>query len=157
MSESDEALRAIEAALARKRHPTVILAALHDLARRTRPGACRGLSAVHGDAAAMSSFWVLSGRAARGPRATGQRLSTAMQASWDMAAALAEINGVAGVLGDGWDTAPDGGGLRHPYRRFTSRLPLGAAPARLRPCPQASPGCAGRWPAPTVRSFRPAE
>ena len=46
---------------------------------------------------------------------------------------------------------------RHLYRRFTSRLPLGAAPARLRPCPHASAGCAGRWPAPTVRSFRPAE
>ena len=29
-------------------------------------------------------------------------------------------------------------GLRRPYRRFTSRLPLGAAPARLRPCPHAS-------------------
>jgi hypothetical protein len=32
LSESDEALRAIEAAPARKRHPAVILAALHDLA-----------------------------------------------------------------------------------------------------------------------------
>lgn len=32
LSESAEALRAIEAAPARKRHPTVILAALHDLA-----------------------------------------------------------------------------------------------------------------------------
>lgn len=32
LSESDEALRAIEAAPARKRHPTAILAALHDLA-----------------------------------------------------------------------------------------------------------------------------
>src|SRR5260370_7714153 len=31
VSESGEALRAIEAAPARKRHPTVILAALHDL------------------------------------------------------------------------------------------------------------------------------
>jgi Uncharacterized protein conserved in bacteria (DUF2332) len=32
LSESDQALRAIEAAPARKRHPRVILAALHDLA-----------------------------------------------------------------------------------------------------------------------------
>jgi hypothetical protein len=32
LSESGEALRAIETAPARKRHPTVILAALHDLA-----------------------------------------------------------------------------------------------------------------------------
>ena len=43
LSESDEALRAIEAAPARKRHPTVILAALHDLALAGAPGACRGL------------------------------------------------------------------------------------------------------------------
>jgi hypothetical protein len=32
LSESGEALRAIEAVPARRRHPTVILAALHDLA-----------------------------------------------------------------------------------------------------------------------------
>ena len=32
LSESDEALRTIETAPARKRHPTVILASLHDLA-----------------------------------------------------------------------------------------------------------------------------
>src|SRR4051794_29240466 len=32
LSESDDALRAIEAAPARKRHPTLILAVLHDLA-----------------------------------------------------------------------------------------------------------------------------
>lgn len=42
-----------------------------------------------------------------------------MQASWDMAMALTEINGVAAVLGDGWDTAAGSGGLRHPCRRFT--------------------------------------
>jgi hypothetical protein len=46
LCESDEALCAIEAALARKRHPTVILAALHDLAlagrarRLPRPMPC---------------------------------------------------------------------------------------------------------------------
>jgi hypothetical protein len=40
LSESDEALRAIEAAPARKRHPKVILAALHDLAS---PGVPRRL------------------------------------------------------------------------------------------------------------------
>src|SRR3977135_3253648 len=46
LSESDEALRAIEAAPARKRHPTVILAALHDLALAGRApalaAACSG-------------------------------------------------------------------------------------------------------------------
>jgi hypothetical protein len=45
----------------------------------------------------------------------------------------------------------------HSRIRFTSRLPLGAGPARLRPCPHAWPGCAGRWPASTARSVRPAE
>jgi Uncharacterized protein conserved in bacteria (DUF2332) len=38
LSESEEALRAIEAAPPRKRHPTVILAALHDLAAARRVG-----------------------------------------------------------------------------------------------------------------------
>jgi hypothetical protein len=42
LSESDEALRAIEAAPARKRHPTVILAALHDLALAGRAPALAG-------------------------------------------------------------------------------------------------------------------
>ena len=37
LSESDQALRAIEAAPARKRHPTGILAALHDLALAGAP------------------------------------------------------------------------------------------------------------------------
>jgi hypothetical protein len=36
LSESDEAMRAIETAPARKRHPTVVLAALHDLALTAR-------------------------------------------------------------------------------------------------------------------------
>jgi hypothetical protein len=44
LSASEEALGAIEAAPARKRHPRVILAVLHDLALAGRaPGACRGL------------------------------------------------------------------------------------------------------------------
>src|SRR6266540_4719829 len=44
LSESDEALRAIEAAPARKRHPTVILAALHALALAGR-AACASCTA----------------------------------------------------------------------------------------------------------------
>ena len=47
LSESDEALRAIETAPARKRHPTVILAALHDLALAGRAPA---LAAAYADA-----------------------------------------------------------------------------------------------------------
>jgi hypothetical protein len=53
LSASDEALRAIEAAPARKRHPTVILAALHDLALAGRaPALAAACAASDGDAAA---------------------------------------------------------------------------------------------------------
>ena len=54
LSASGEALRAIEAAPARKRHPTVILAALHDLALAGRaPGLAAAFSAADGGAAAI--------------------------------------------------------------------------------------------------------
>jgi hypothetical protein len=57
LSESDEALRAIEAAPARKRHPTVILAALHDLALAGRaPGLAAAYAAADGDAAAGAAI-----------------------------------------------------------------------------------------------------
>jgi hypothetical protein len=53
LSESGEALRAIEAVPARKRHPTVILAALHDLALAGRaPALAAAYAAADGDAAA---------------------------------------------------------------------------------------------------------
>jgi hypothetical protein len=52
LSESDEALRAIEAPPARKRHPTVILAGLHDLALAGRaPALAAAYAAADGDAA----------------------------------------------------------------------------------------------------------
>jgi hypothetical protein len=52
LSESDQALRAIEAAPARKRHPAVILAALHDLALAGRaPALAAAYAAADGDAA----------------------------------------------------------------------------------------------------------
>jgi hypothetical protein len=52
LSESGEALRAIEAAPARKRHPTVILAALHDLALAGRaPALAAAYAAAAGDTA----------------------------------------------------------------------------------------------------------
>ena len=55
LSESGEALRAIEAAPARKRHPTVILAALHDLALAGRaPALAAAYAAADGDAAAAA-------------------------------------------------------------------------------------------------------
>jgi hypothetical protein len=57
LSESDPALRAIEAAPARKRHPTVILAALHDLALAgCAPALARAYAAHDGDAAAGAAI-----------------------------------------------------------------------------------------------------
>ena len=56
LSESGEALRAIEAALA-KRHPAVILAALHDLALAGRaPALAAAYAAADGDAAAGAAI-----------------------------------------------------------------------------------------------------
>src|SRR4051795_5146950 len=52
LSESEEALRAIETAPARKRHPTVILAALHDL---TLAGRAPALAAADGTTGAIRS------------------------------------------------------------------------------------------------------
>lgn len=57
VSESDEALRAIEAAPARKRHPTMILAALHDLALAGRaPALAAAYASMDGDAAAETAI-----------------------------------------------------------------------------------------------------
>jgi hypothetical protein len=60
LSESGEALRAIEAAPARKRHPMVILAALHDLALAGRaPALAAAYAAADGDAAAAAAIATL--------------------------------------------------------------------------------------------------
>jgi len=60
LSESGGALGAIEAAPARKRHPTVILAALHDLALAGRaPALAAAYAAADGDAAADAAIEVL--------------------------------------------------------------------------------------------------
>ena len=60
LSESEEAMRAIEAAPARKRHPTVILAALHDLALTGRaPALAAAYAAADGDAAAFAAIEAL--------------------------------------------------------------------------------------------------
>jgi len=57
LSESDEALRAIETAPARKRRPTVILAALHDLALAgSAPALAAAYAAADGDAAADAAI-----------------------------------------------------------------------------------------------------
>jgi hypothetical protein len=57
LSESDEALRAVEAAPARKRHPALILAALHDLALSGRaPALAAAYAAGDGDAAADAAI-----------------------------------------------------------------------------------------------------
>ncbi|MGH3258269.1 MAG: DUF2332 domain-containing protein [Streptosporangiaceae bacterium] len=57
LSESGEALRAIETAPARKRHPTVILAALHDLALAGRaPALAAAYAAADGETAAGAAI-----------------------------------------------------------------------------------------------------
>jgi hypothetical protein len=57
LSESEEALRALETAPARKRHPRVILAALHDLALAGRaPALATAYAAGDGDAAAGAAI-----------------------------------------------------------------------------------------------------
>jgi hypothetical protein len=62
LSESDDALRAIETAPARKRHPTLILAALHDLALAGRaPALAAAYAAADGDAAATAAVDTLLG------------------------------------------------------------------------------------------------
>jgi len=56
VSESEEALRAVEAAPARRRHPSVILAALHDLALAGRaPALAAAYTTADGDAAARAA------------------------------------------------------------------------------------------------------
>ncbi|MBB4909816.1 DUF2332 domain-containing protein [Actinophytocola algeriensis] len=60
MSESGAALRAIEAVPARRRHPTVVLAALHDLALAGRaPALAAAYAAGDGDAAARAAVGTL--------------------------------------------------------------------------------------------------
>jgi hypothetical protein len=62
LSESDDALRAIEAVPARRRHPTVILAALHDLALAGHaPALASAYAAADGDAAAAAAIDTLCG------------------------------------------------------------------------------------------------
>ena len=57
LSESDESLRAIESAPARRRHPTVILAALHDLALAgCAPALARAYATGDGDDAADAAI-----------------------------------------------------------------------------------------------------
>ncbi len=57
LSESDQALRVIEAVPVRRRHPTVILAALHDLAVAGRaPALAAAYAAADGDAAAGAAI-----------------------------------------------------------------------------------------------------
>lgn len=82
LSESDEALRAIGAAPARRRHPTVVLAALHDLALAGRaPALAAAYATGDGDAAARAAVdtlvrltdmvVVLAGRRPPRPEETG--------------------------------------------------------------------------------------
>src|SRR3954463_6706459 len=63
LSESAEALRAIEAAPPRRRQPALILAALHDLVLAGRvPALAAAYAAADGDAAARAAIDTLLGR-----------------------------------------------------------------------------------------------
>src|SRR3954462_5083409 len=74
LSESDEALRAIEAAPARKRRPAVILAALHDLALTGRaPALAAAYAAAAGDAPAGAATHTLLRMTASGGAIAGSR------------------------------------------------------------------------------------
>ncbi len=65
LSGSDEALRALEAVPARRRHPAVVLAALHDLALAGRaPALAAAFTAADGDAAAAAAIDTLLRRTA---------------------------------------------------------------------------------------------
>ena len=73
LSGSEEALRAIEAAPARQRHPAVILAALHDLVLAGRaPALAAAYAAADGDAAAGAAIAALL-------RLTGEIAATAVR------------------------------------------------------------------------------
>jgi hypothetical protein len=73
VSESDEALRALEALPARRRHPSVVLAALHDLALAGRaPALAAAYASADGAAAAHAAVAVLL----QEPAAVGRRLRT---------------------------------------------------------------------------------
>jgi hypothetical protein len=62
LSESDEAMRALEAAPARRRQPRVVLAALHDLALAGRaPALAAAYAAADGEAAAAAAIDTLLG------------------------------------------------------------------------------------------------
>ncbi len=75
LSESEEALRAIEAAPAAKRHPTVILAALHDLALAGHaPALAAAYAAADGDAAASAAIAAPLATASSAWRCSASRL-----------------------------------------------------------------------------------
>jgi hypothetical protein len=78
LSESGEALRAIEAAPARKRNPTVILAALHDLALAgCAPALAAAYAAADKDAAAGAAIDTLTRRTGAVAAITVRRAVTA--------------------------------------------------------------------------------
>ena len=86
LSESDEGLRAIEAAPARKRSPAVILAALHDLALAGRAPA---LAAAYAAATATAADAADAATAPGAPAAAGAAIDTLLRMTDSIAAIAA--------------------------------------------------------------------
>ena len=129
LSESGEALRAIEAAPARKRHPAVILAALHDLALAGRaPALAAAYAAADGDAAAGAAIDTLL-------RMTGPVVAIAVRRPTRInETGRCAVLYPATATGNRWAT-------RH--LPCSSRVrSWEAGPSRRGPCPRSSPGSA---------------
>jgi hypothetical protein len=137
LSESDEALRAIEAAPApaRKRHPKVILAALHDLVLAGRaPALAAAYAAADGDAAAGAAIDTLLGMT-DSVVATAVRRRTRTNETGRCAVlypAIAEAARQVGANAVGLIDVGRSAGLRS----------LETGPSRRGRCPRSSPGSA---------------
>ncbi|MGY1609628.1 DUF2332 domain-containing protein [Geodermatophilus sp. SYSU D00700] len=152
LSRSPEALRALGALPARRRHPTVVLAALHDLALAGRaPALAAAYTAGDGDAAARAAVDTLLGTtdavvalaARRLPRTDGTgRCAVLYPAVAEAARRVgADAVGLVGVGCSAWsDLLVDRVGTTYGDGRFlgdpTSPVQLSAAVVGDRPVPE---------------------
>jgi hypothetical protein len=152
LSESDEALRAIETAPARKRHPTVILAALHDLALAGRaPALAAAYAAADGAAAAGAAIDTLL-------RMTDSVVAIAVRRQMRtnetgrcavLYPAIAEAARRVGANAVGLIDVGCSAGLNLNVDRvgitYSNGRSWEAGPSRPGRCPRSSPGSASTW------------